>query len=73
MNFGGNVAVLYGDKSYVQNKETGQRTRIENEGGQHVMYLRMPYRRIKDEEENKMLKGNKFEILATEEVNDEGF
>ncbi len=52
---------------YMQNKETGQKTRIEYEGGQCVMYLWVPSdRRIKDEEENKMLKGSRLAILATE-------
>ncbi len=59
--------MLDGNESYAQNKETGQETGMEYEGGQRVMYLRAPSdRRIKDEEENKMLKGDKFAILATE-------
>ncbi len=67
MNLGRDVVVLGGNESYVQSKETGQKTRIEYEGGQCVMRLWAPSdRRIKDEEENKMLKGNKFAILATE-------
>ncbi len=56
---------LDGDKRHMQNKELGQKTRIEHEGGQYVMYLRAPSdRRVKDEEENKILKGNKFAMLA---------
>ncbi len=67
MNLGGGVVVLGGDESYTQNKETGQKTRIEYEGGQRVMYLWGPSdRRIGDEEENKMLKDNEFALLATE-------
>ena len=59
--------MLDGNEIFMQNKETGQKTRIEHEGGQGLMNLRAPSdRRIKDEEENKMLKGNKFAILATE-------
>jgi hypothetical protein len=37
MNMGGNVVVLDGRRSYMQNKETGQKTRIEYESGQYVM------------------------------------
>ncbi len=59
--------MLDGSKSYVQNKATGQKTRIEYEGGQYVMYLWVPSdRRTEDEGECEMLKGNKFAILATE-------
>ena len=58
---------LDGNKSYMQSKETGKKTMIEHEGGQRAMYLRAPSdRRIKDEEENKTLRGTKFAILATE-------
>ncbi len=68
MNMRGKVVVLDCNKSYMQNKESGQKTRIEYEGGQHVMYLwAPPDRRIKEEEEeSKMLKGNKFAILAAD-------
>ncbi len=52
MNLGGSVEVLDGNKSYVQNKETGQKTRIEYEDGQCVMCLWVPSdRRIEDEGE----------------------
>ncbi len=67
MNLGGDVALLDDNKSFTQNKETGRKTRIEYEGGQCVMQLRVPSdRKIKNEEESKMLKGSKFAILATE-------
>ncbi len=36
MNMGGNIFVLDGMKSYMKNKETGQKTKIEYEGGQHI-------------------------------------
>ena len=45
MNMGGNVVVLDGEKSYMQHKESGRRTRIEYEDGQYVIYLWMPLRR----------------------------
>ncbi len=58
---------LDGNKSHMQNKETGQKTRIEHEGGQRVMYLWVPSdRKIKNEDENEMLRGGKFAILASE-------
>ena len=67
MNLGGNVVVLDGEKSYMQNKESGRRTRIEHEDGQYVMYLWMPSRCEEAQEETeKVLKGNRFAILATE-------
>ena len=67
MNTGGNVVVLDGERSYMQHKESGKKTRIEYEDGQYVMYLWVPARReeVKEETE-KVLKGNRFAILATE-------
>ncbi len=67
MNLGGSMAALDGNRSYTQNEETGQKTRIEYEEGQRTMYLRAPSnRRSKGEEENETMKGNKFAILAAE-------
>jgi hypothetical protein len=51
MNVRGNAVGLGGSKSYTQNKYTGQKTRIDDEGGKRVMYLLVPSdRSIKDEE-----------------------
>ena len=67
MNLGGNVVVLDSERSYMQNKESGRRTRIEYEDGQYVMYLWMPSRSEEAQEETeKVLKGNRFAVLATE-------
>ena len=67
MNMGGNVVVLDGKSSYMQHKESGKKTRIEYEDGQYVMYLWLPARQEKVQEETeKVLKGNRFAILATE-------
>jgi hypothetical protein len=67
MNMGGNVVVLDGEKSYMQHKESGKKTRIEYEDGQYVMYLWVPARREEvTKETEKVLKGNRFAILATE-------
>ncbi len=53
-------------KSYMQNKKSGQRTKIEYEGGQHVMYIWVPSTMETVKESSKTLKGNSFGILATE-------
>ncbi len=67
MNMGGNVVVLDGKSRYMQHKESGKKTRIEYEDGQYVMYLWFPARQEKVQEETeKVLKGNRFAILATE-------
>ncbi len=67
MNMGGHVVVLDGKKSYMQNKETGQKTKIEYEGGQYIMYIWVPSSEKETvKQSNKILKGNSFAILATE-------
>ena len=72
MNKGGNVVVLDGDKSYMQNKKTGQKSRIHYENGQYVVYMWAPTapREVTKEEQKAkpdVLKGNRFAILAAEE------
>ena len=70
MNMGGNVVALDSEKSYMQNKKTGQKMRIEYEGGQYVMYLWVPStKEIVKNETEKNLKGNRYAVLA---VGDEG-
>jgi hypothetical protein len=72
MNLGGNVVVLDGERSYMQNKETGKKTRINYEQGQYVMYVWVPAKeKMIKEESDKVLKGNKFAILATEHEDQE--
>ncbi len=67
MNLGGNAVVLDGSRSYVQNKEMGRKSRMQYENGQYVVYLWVPLdHKTKEEEENKVLKGTRFAILATE-------
>ncbi len=64
---GGNVAVLDGEKSFMQNKRTGQKTTISYEGGQCVMYLWVTAGPTEAEKEiTSPLKGNLFAILATD-------
>ena len=66
-NTGGNVVVLDGGSSYMQNKKTGQKTRIEYENGQYVMYLWVPStKEVVERESERILKGNKFALLALE-------
>ena len=67
MNLGGNVVVLDGGRSYMQNKGSGQKTMIHYEDGQYVMYLWLPPKREEAQKETeKVLKGNRFAILAAE-------
>ena len=66
MNMGGNVVVLDGGKSYMQEKKSGQKTKMEYEGGQYVMYLWVPSSKETVKESSKILRGNSFAILATE-------
>jgi hypothetical protein len=74
MNLGGNVVVLDGERSYMQNKETGKKTRINYENGQYVMHVWVPAKETMiKEESDKVLKGNKFATLATEHEEERGF
>ena len=67
MNLGGNVVVLDGRRSYVQNKESRQKAKIHYEDGQYVMYLWPPSKGEEAQKETeKVLKGNRFAILAAE-------
>ena len=61
------MVVLDGEKSYTQNKKTGQKTRIKREDGQYVMYTWVPFKENEVREESeKILKSNRFAILAME-------
>ena len=72
MNLGGNAIVLDGDRSYMQNKSTGRKTRISYDGGKYIMHVWVPAKEKEAREESaKVLKGNKFAIQATED--EEGF
>ncbi len=53
----------------MQNKESEQKTRIHYEEGQSVMYLWLPTKGEEAQKETaQVLKGNRFAILATENV-----
>ncbi len=59
--------VLDGEKSYRQNKATGQKTRDNYEDGQYVTCTWAPSKESEVREEaKKVLKGNRFASLATE-------
>ena len=67
MNLGGNVIALDGGRSYTQNDENGQKTRINYDAGQYDTRLRLPSQEGEAQEETeKALSGNRFAILATE-------
>ncbi len=54
-------------KKLPENEEDGQKARMEREEGQCVMYLRLPAKEKEAQEETeKVLKGNRFAILAAE-------
>ena len=59
--------MLDGDLSYMQNKHTGRKTRINYDSGKYIMHVWAPAREREAQDESaKILKGNKFAILATE-------
>ncbi len=63
----GNVVGLNGGRSCMQSKENGQRTRINYEEGQCIRCLRLPSKEERVREEtDKVLKGDRFAILAAE-------
>ena len=67
MNVGGNVVVLDGEKSYMHNKESGQKAKIRYEDGQYVLCLWLPTKGEEAQRKTeKVLKGNRFAILAAE-------
>ncbi len=67
MTMGGNVVVLDRDRSYTQNKETNEETRISYEQGQCVVCVWAPVTEGEvAKETEKVLKGNRFATPATE-------
>ncbi len=67
MNVGGNAVTLDGDKSYVHNKETIKKTRINYEQGQRDICVWVPAKEGEvAKETEKVLTGNCFAILPTE-------
>ncbi len=59
--------VLSGERSYMKNKPTGQRTNISYEDGQYIMYMWVPAGPKEAEKEiTSQLTGNRFAILAVD-------
>ncbi len=74
MSMGGKAVVLDGDERYTQNKDTNQKSRINYEKGQHLMYVWAPVKEGEvAKETEKVLKGNLFAMLATESEVHQGF
>ena len=68
MDQGGNVVVLDGNRSYMVNKKTMQKTRIQYEDGKYVFSIWVPSKRSEvPAEEKTAFKGNKYSVLAMEE------
>ncbi len=67
MNLGGSMVVLDGDRSYTQNKESNEKTQINDEQGQCVMCRWTPVKEGEvAKETEKVLKGDRFAGLAAE-------
>ncbi len=67
MKLGGNVVVLDGGKSHMQNTGNNQKTRVTYEEVQYVTYLWLPAKEKKVQgDTGNVLKGNRFAILAAE-------
>ncbi len=63
-----------GDKSYTQNKETSKKTRINYVQGQCVVCVWAPVKEGEvPKETEKVFKGNRFAISATESEINQGF
>ncbi len=65
MNLGGKVVALGRARSYMQHKESGQKTRMNYEEGQYVMCLWLSSKgEVVQSETEKVLKVSRFAILA---------
>ncbi len=60
--------ILDGEKSFMQKKRTGQKTKIHYQDGQYVMRMWVPAGPKEAEKEaNNPLKGNRYAIFATDD------
>jgi hypothetical protein len=68
MNMGGNRVVLDGARSYMENRNSGKKTKIHYEDGQFILYLWVPAGRQRAVKEHNRMENsrNRFAILATE-------
>ena len=62
MNLSGNVVVFDGNRSYMQNKKSGQKTRIRCENGQYVFNL---WVQASEAASDKCWKGHKHPEVST--------
>jgi hypothetical protein len=71
MNMGGNKVVLDGPRSFMENRQSGKRTKIHYENGQFILYLWVPAgratKREKEEVNKDIVHKNRFAILAAED------
>ena len=72
MNQGGNVVVLDGNQSYMVNKSTKQKTRIQYENGQYIFSIWVPAKKNEvPAAERSVLKDNRYAVLAMEDEEEE--
>ncbi len=57
----------------MKNKETGKKTRISHEQGQHVMHVWVPARREVEEQTEKVMRGDRSSILTEGNEVHQGF
>ena len=66
------MVVLAGNRSYMVNKKTHQKTRIRYEDGQYVFYIWAPGKKKEvPDAERKVLKDNRYSILAADDDSDD--
>ena len=61
------MVVLDGEHSYMKNKASGQKTKIQYEDGQYIMYMWVPCGQQAPEKAAKPLTENSFSIFAAED------
>ena len=72
MNQGGNVVILDGNQSYMVNKSTKQKTRIQYENGQYIFNIWVPAKKSEVRAaEKSVFKDNRYAVLAVEDEEDE--
>ena len=71
MNQGGNVVVLDGNRSYMVNKKTRQKTRIKYEDGQYVFYIWAPGKKKEVPDAEAKVLNNRYSILAADDDSDD--
>ena len=67
MNQGGNAVMLDGKDSYLVNKATGKKTKIEYEDGQYVMYVWVKTRAATETDKQTVKARNRYAALTVED------